>query len=302
MSISTAVGKIALLCILLLCALYMLLPTIGTRESFVNTLSTQPESSMSIFKSAKNSADSDKQIKSKFKMLEDRYEMFIAHRCYQFKPNFQYLLIKSLEEANVAYEKLEKMVISIEDIKADIATKILAFQNKLQKKQIEGSVYAFVSQAPFYRDASGNQMTLQFTINDYLNKPYNILNGKSVPGNSPPIFVTVILAFTSYGKNYIRRPVPQKILDMKMANVNRKLASFESRNKLCFIQCKEHGTAGTFCGCATGSKPYVSTCLGPVPWSKSADQVEQASFVLGYKINPIYEIFSKNNTFAPAKK
>lgn len=308
--------------VLLLASVYMLHPA-NAKEAFtsIQEKSSAPEStpepfidlesgyrtsgysSTTIYKGTASNNQFNASLRKVQESIDDRNDVLKAYRCYQMPPISTDFLGAAAKRANLYHVKFSRLTFSMDDIKSEIINQLLNIQKKLKNKPIQGHVFAFITQAPRYQDEQGREMVMQFTINDYLDQPFNSMKADAEP---LPIFVSVALVFTGYDK-MLTPLAPRSCYNIDNLNVmGKRLSSMESRDKLCFINCPRGSTAyPTYCGCATGnsgranSQPYNSTCLGPTSdtLKKNPDKVTKSTFMWAYQINTKHAAFFQNRTF-----
>jgi hypothetical protein len=165
--------------------------------------------------------------------------------------------------------------------------------------KIHGPVYALIFQAPYYRNADNQPMSVQFTIDSYGYLPYN--QNKPAPDEDAPIYYYVQLLFARYNRVGTRSQ-----LDFMRDHFLPKWdAAFFSKEKQCFLITKNNRERPSFPGgCAsTNGAPYSATCLGPKnPLLPNADEkTTRSSFALLYEINPSYNLLAPiMGTVAPS--
>jgi len=320
--------------LVLVAASYMLAPR-SVREAFI---ASDPEgtgvSSTAIFVKSSNLGTYRKNLSKLNDVRDDANDVLVADTCYQLPANGIALLENALRRSGTLYAKIQTLTFSGDEIKSKIVQSVLDTQQRLPNQRIDGPVSVLITQAPFYRDDAGREMSIQYTIRDYLSKPYNVMRngGQQSRGEVPPIFVTAFVVFSGYtstnearlgGPVDINRfnlrapPTAQQLADAaRAASVARSagiappaqpvaanallLGRMQSRDKLCYLSCPETSADyPMFCGCATGTRPYASTCLGPTGSAiVNADKVAKATFLFGYKINKNEPSFLKNATFS----
>jgi hypothetical protein len=297
--------------ILLIFALaFMLIPrqlicaeTFATKDPKIMVPRGTERSTTAIFRSTKNNKEFQREIKASRDVIDDRDDVLHAQSCYQLPADGINRFSIALTKSGVLFSEIKTLTFSGDEIKSKIVQNVLDTQKRIPGVIIRGPVYAFISQAPFYRDVTGREMSMQFTVNDYLLKPYNIMKA-TTPGEAPPpIYVTVYIVYAGYSINRRPTPKPLNIDKLSFQGVNGRSVSIEnlaSRDRMCRVECpKTSTTYPMFCGCATGAHPYSSTCLGPSNQvNKNADKVVKSTFMFRYLVNPKEPTFLKNKTFA----
>lgn len=318
----------------LVAASYMLAPR-AAREAF---LSGGPNvgvgvSSTGLFAQSGTLAAYRENLKKFSDVRDDASDALIAETCYQLPPDAIALLDAALTASGTLYSKLQMFTFSGDEIKTKIIQNVLDTQKRLKEQRVEGPVHVLLTQAPFYRDNEGREMSIQYTIRDYLSKPFNIMRngGPKTAADVPPIFVTAFVVYAAYTSDAAKRyggPLDLNALNLTKPRTARELANAaiqadlmrrmgrtaaeaapaatdvvlgraQSYDKLCFIGCQQTSTSyPMFCGCATGTTPYASTCLGPTGNATvNADKVAKSTLFFAYKLNPNEPTFLKNGTF-----
>jgi hypothetical protein len=275
-------------------------------EGFASANMTLPRgtgtSTTAIFHSAADQAAFDKEIYAARDVIDDRDDVLHARDCYQFPADGTNRLSAGLRRIGVLFSEIKTLTFSGDEIKSKIVQEVLDTQKRLPGDIIRGPVYAFITQAPFYRDPSGREMTLQFTVNDYLLKPYNIMKATAPGEMPPPIYVTIYIVYTGYNARRQRLPQPMNLYQLPVQSISGGYVSIQtlrSRDKMCKMMCPQTSSEyPMFCGCATGTHPYNSTCLGPTnEANKNVDKVVKSTFIFGYLVNQKEPAFLKNKTF-----
>lgn len=335
---SAPLARALVAALLLVAAAYMLAPR-AAREAFIAMRATGNGVSSTALFARSDSLASYRTNLAKFgDVRDDADDPLVADACYKMPPDGLSVLEAALARSGTLYGKIQMHTISGDDLKTKIVQHALDAQKRAPGERLVGPVHVLLTQAPFYRDDEGREMMLQYTIRDYLSKPYNIMlnGGPKTIADVPPIFVTALVVYaghTADGKprlggaldlgalNLTRPPTQQQLADAaRAASVARSagvklapsagalgasdlaLSRLESRDKLCFLACPQTSAPyPTFCGCATGTAPYASTCLGPSGTDKkNADAVAKATFFFAYRLNARATPFVKNRTFEPA--
>ena len=322
----------------LVAAAYMLAPR-SVRESFALA---GPKgtgvSSTALFVKSSDLGTYRANLKKLNDVRDDSADVLLANTCYQLPADGIALLDNAFTQSGTLYTKLQFVTFSGDEIKSKIVQNVLDMQARLPSQRVDGPVHVLLTQAPFYRDDAGREMSIQYTIRDYLSKPYNIMrpDAQRSTADIPPIFVTAFIVFAGYTSareprfggpfdiNTLNLTSPQsaqQIADAaravevaRSAGVTlppqptaanaRLLSSTQSRDKLCFLSCQQTSADyPMFCGCATGTHPYASTCLGPTGSAAvNADKVTKSVFLFGYTVNPKEPSFLKNATFTGRSK
>lgn len=304
--------KILFMILVVVASVFMVVPkgrTLATPAAAVaegfETMTLPPGvgiSTTSLFASTTDDATFEKELYARRDVIDDRDDLLHARDCYQLPPDGVNRLRDGFKRAGVLYSELSMLTFSGDEIKTKIAQDILDKQKLIRGNKIRGPIYVFLTQAPFYRDPAGREMTIQFTINDYLLKPYNLMK-QTEPGEAPPpIFVTAFVVYTAYDhkRRQYKRPINLYDLSVRLPNSARytALRTYRRRDRMCQIECPKTAAEYPFyCGCSTGTKPYASSCLGPTTGAaRNVDKVKKATFVFGYVANGTYPLFLKNNT------
>lgn len=161
------------------------------------------------------------------------------------------------------------------------------------KMKIQGPVYAFVFQAPYYRtkDTITNEerpLALQFQTLDTMLMPYNGV--ETDIDSETPLFIYVQLLFPRYNKNGTFTSV--NFMDQYyIPEWDRKYFSKEMQ---CFIKTiKKYDMVG---GCATTNAPYEAKCLGPktaMGFSKADEKNTLSTYGILYQVNNKYTMFNE---------
>lgn len=319
--------------LVLVAASYMLAPR-SVREAFALGGLGQGTgvSSTSLFVKSSNLSTYRTNFAKLNDVRDDADDVLVADNCYQLPSDGIALLDTALTKSGTLFTNLQFLTFSGDEIKSKIVQSVLDMQARLPNQRIDFPVRVLLTQAPFYRDDAGREMSIQYTIRDYLSKPYNIMRDDQKNAREiPPIFVTALIVFTGYTNALTPRlggPIdieklnltkPQTLQQLSDAARTASIAGssgvklavaqppasdlvlgrLQSRDKLCFLSCqKSSASYPMFCGCATGTKPYASTCLGPTGSAAvNADKVAKSVFFFGYTVNPKEQSFLKNATF-----
>lgn len=157
------------------------------------------------------------------------------------------------------------------------------------KGSIQGPVYAFVFQAPYYRNDMNQMMSAQFTIDAFEYLPYNA--NRAVADSDAPIYYYVQLLFGRYNKS----GALSQIDFMKDVFLPRMDNMWFSKEKQCYIITKDNNDQVYLPGgCASTDAPYESRCLGPRnPKRPNADEkTTLSSYGILYEINPNFNLIS----------
>lgn len=164
-------------------------------------------------------------------------------------------------------------------------------------QKIQGPVYAFVFQAPYYRakDPATNEertIALQFQTLDTMLMPYN--GNQAENDANTPIFIYVQLLFPRYNKNGTFVPAVNYMDQYYFPEWDRKYFSKEMQ---CFIKTvKKYDMVG---GCATTNSPYEAKCLGPktaLNFDSKDEKNTISTYGIIYQVNANYALF--NDLFA----
>lgn len=279
--------NIALKLFLVLAAILLLTPQVYQIERFAAAPTAMPSvaekivpTSIDLFKITKSYAEFDRQMKERRNTIGDRDELMTFSRCYQMPMGTN--IARNLENMNYATVSFKLHTASFAEVQTRIIQEVLKFKDRLATQKIEGDVMVYISQVPYFIDDQGRTMTVQYHINQYVFKPYNITNPESM---DEPLDISVVLAFTKYDK----RGGLVKNARKDLVTLMRPL---ESRDQKCKIECTHENNV--FCGCANkgrrgGAPKNTAICLGPD--SKKPQQEIRADFVIGYKINKIFDPF-----------
>jgi len=315
-------------------ASYMLAPR-SVRESFAIGSFAQGTgvSSTSLFVKSSSLSTYRANFAKLNDVRDDANDVLVADNCYQLPADGIALLDTALTKSGTLFTNLQFLTFSGDEIKSKIIQSILDMQARLPHQRIDFPVRVLLTQAPFYRDDAGREMSIQYTIRDYLSKPFNVMRDDQKNAKEmPPIFVTALVVFTGYTNALTPRlggPINIETLNLTKPQTLQQLADaartasvagasgvrlsaaqapasdlvlgrLQSRDKLCFLSCqKATASYPMFCGCATGIKPYASTCLGPTGSAAvNADKVAKSVFFFGYTVNQKEQSFLKNATFA----
>lgn len=288
------ITTVGILLLVLIASAVLFLPKRGPRETFAESAAGGQPSTRNLFRTLKSGNEFDKSVSELYNGLSDRDDLIHVHRCYQMPPHAARTLFTNLGRNNVLTSQIRVMASSFTHIRERIVDRILNLKQRL-RANIQGPVYAFITQAPQYVDDQGRPMTVQYHINEYIFKPYNIITQRDGPG---ALMVTVTLVLPSYGivvRNRkrrivaLKRPVPLDSIRV----YGKPLKSLESRDNKCMIECINESQS--FCGCSTQQGPhYKATCLGP---TSKKHQEAPSTFVMLYKINPHYGKFIEEKVF-----
>jgi len=319
--------------LVLVAASYMLAPR-SVRERFaLGDTEGNGVSSTALFVKSADLGTYRKNLAKFNDVRDDATDVLVANTCYQLPAHGIMLLSRAFAISGTLYTRLQFVTFSGDEIKSKIVQSVLDMQSRLPSQRIIGPVHVLLTQAPFYRDDQGREMSIQYTIRDYLSKPYNVMRdgGQQNTEDLPPIFVTAFIVFAGFTSareprlggpfniNTLNLSAPQTAQQLsdaaRAAQVARSagialpaqpvaanallLGRMQSRDKLCFLSCPQASADyPMYCGCATGTKPYASTCLGPTGSATvNADKVAKSVFLFGYTVNPKEPSFLKNATF-----
>lgn len=283
--------NIAIKLFIVLAALLLLVPQVYKIERFATAVPTPTQivpTSVDLFKLTNTYAEFDRQMKERRNTLGDRDELMSFNRCYRFPKGSMNDLARNLESRNYAIVRASLHTASFPEVQTRIIQEVIKFKDRLPAQKIEGDVLVFISQSPYFVDNQGRTMTVQYHINQYVFKPYNITAQASI---DEPLDINILIVFTKYDKQ--RRVVAAR------PEINTLLASYESRDQKCKIECTHENNL--FCGCANkgsvgGDPKNTAVCLGVDP--ERPQQEVRTDFVISYKINKLFDAFVLAGAFA----
>lgn len=251
--------------------------------------------------------------------LDDQADTFIMMGCYQFPPFRRGMLrrmqcpleiVKVNTRADNRNRDPSTPVPQFDTMREAIVQRLIEVRDDVNKgkrdgsNELKGPVYAFIEQAPYYRDCREGKcrnMAVQYHISDYRFAPLNVMREDVSQDDftSTPIYMRAILIFAHYeyasdGK-WMKRSTP--------INVRMMLENYRTKKNMCYIHCPMD--TGTFCGCANTRRwrghPYTATCttikLNP---QTDADRTNARNFdiVNMYLINPGNSSIMRSNVFS----
>lgn len=267
-------------------------------ETFYAPRPNEATTSRTIFQGSTTAAEQQKQMDTVGNAVADKDDIMLMHRCYQFTPsNYPYEVIRTLQQKKIPFTKYEFMMTNFTEVQGRVVQAVQDAYSKLKNVPIQGDIYVLLTVAPYWRDNQGRTLTTQWNSQDYLSK--------SDLGSGKPLYTHMIIVYTNYlvneqGAWFVNPLTPTKWDDLVI--VNRKLSTFESRDKLCTLEVPTADPYRSFGGCMHTSQPYDSKCLGSQnPNSTSAadrDRVTPSIFAVAYKVNRRYPRLMANKVFA----
>ena len=286
--------NIAIKLVIVLAALLLLVPQVYRIENFADTAMPSVEqvvpTSIDLFKVTNSYADFDRQMRERRNTLGDRDDLMSFNRCYQFPEGLSINdLLFFANKENYAAVQIKLHTASFTEVQTRIIQEIIKFKDRLPTQKIEGDVHVFISQSPYFADNQERTMTVQYHINQYIFKPYNITNPDSI---DEPLDINIVLLFAKYDK---RRAVYRR----PRQDITVLLMGLETRDQKCKIECTHENKL--LCGCANkgtvgGPPRNTAVCLGVNP--SRPQQAIRADFVIGYKINKKFDPLVVAGAFA----
>ncbi len=290
--------NIVILLLLLLFLMIVLIPWKRTVEPFI-----QVGSSIDIYQRASNHNDFIGQydIKLKEGLLQDRDRLLHMRGCYQFEhlenTDVGNILTNMVSLSSNADYKVERIgpvyTNTFHDVESKIIQNIQDVSNELRAKtknpneMIEGEIFVFMMQAPYYKSSDGSMMSIQFNIQDYAYMPVNLASFPSVADAvNTPLDFEVFVIYANYKKDMSLRSSPYAIDVIMMP--------YRTKHEQCKITCTKN--QDLICGCMSGNAPkqhYLSKCVTSRLGAVSVDDKNKA---ITHDFPIIYVINRQNNS------
>lgn len=272
--------------LLIILLVFLLLYTVIRRtkyiEHFYGTVITNSPTSAALY--TQNSSSDFDNIMFKYRdVLSDRDSLLHMFGCGINLGTADRGAIDSMVEAaagSIAKFPVNVLSNNYTVVNANILDIITKFYDTNKRKQIQGQIYVVLAQAPFYMDVNNNPVSLQFSYNNYQNRPVNVMTSAEKETN-PQIEYTGYVIFTAYYKNgdLITDVNKRKKVILNIKNI------FRQKENLCFISCPQN--SGLPCGCASRDAPYISNCLESKNPSKMSSG-ERYTYAILYRVNPMF--------------
>ena len=239
--------------------------------------------------SAKNDAQFYRSLRERAPLLDDRDDLLTMNRCMTMKyvndANWNSSIRKVAADADIFVDLAEVTTSDFQVVRARIVDSMQKRVDANAGVQLPGPVYVMLGQAPYYRDAEGRTISVQFNADTYGMDYYN----REAQGSPPTIVVKVAVIFPMLTHKGAYAP------NRKWSDVVCKLGwLLKSRSKEtgCFLTCP--GDRTMFCGCLNQSSPYESRCLGP---STRKDKVKGTPMdhVLVYTVSSTHKMLQPNS-------
>ena len=194
--------------------------------------------------------------------IDDRTDELIMKRCYQYANVTIDDIIKKTNNGDIAIRPFTLITSNFAEVKNKIILDIETVHDTVVNGPIYGPMYALIFQVPYYKNAQGQDISLQsFNVSTYNFQPaYDERNLNA----QQPIYYYVQMIYSRYNSAW-RLGQDDLFAKNSMSYLDKNNTSFEP-------QCFMVGAGNTdgpnkFAGCAS-SKASVngmntSTCLGP---------------------------------------
>ena len=276
------IKNISLTVLLIIIAIVLLIPRrhneILTHENFI---SLDGYTSKTLYRDTKNIAvyDSVTQQPSYMDTIDDKNDMLLMKRCYQFADSTLNDVIDLLTSKKLVNNAVQQGVVYTNDfgtvsnnIIQSIQTAHDTFLNNGIASPIHGPVYVFIFQVPYYKNNLGEDISIQsFNVSTYQFQPYYVDPKNSLNSNPDHLIqYNYIICYGRYDKN-------GNIMDTDtfatkvLPDLDKKYVSYQN-------QCYINGAGiaqgpKVFAGCSSssGTQSYTSPeqkyltakCLGP---------------------------------------